>query len=122
VRAPQLDTEAAKAAQLYTATGHEFPRNRLKHHADEGVGIAIGDSRVTNKQLIDNIALGHLVARYGCRLSLTTSSAAAAATLFAVEPQLFVEDILKREACALALTFEIGLHLLAFFMLAQGLD
>src|SRR5437868_4307500 len=42
--------------------------------------------------------------------------------LIAIEPQIRAEDVLEREAAALALLLQIGLDLFAFLGLAQRLD
>src|SRR5262249_48230933 len=57
--------------------------------------------------------------------ALTIASLAArsgAATLVAIEPELFVEDVFHRKARRLVLALEIGLHLLALFVLLDRLD
>src|SRR5260370_18184745 len=56
---------------------------------------------------------------------LTVASLAArsgAAALVAIKPEFLVQDIFHRKARRLVLALEIGLHLLALFVLLDGLN
>src|SRR5690242_7396330 len=55
-------------------------------------------------------------------LTIAALAARSATALLPIQAQLLVEDVLHRKARGLVLALEIGLHLLAFLVLAHRLD
>src|SRR5581483_7284685 len=77
-------------------------------------GVAEAQLSPPRLQLVDELESGHPAA---AQLAVATAPA-----ILAIEPEFVADHVAHREALGFALPLQIGLHLLALLMLAQGLD
>src|SRR5581483_6359529 len=106
--------EAAETAQLDPFAGGERLGERGKAMVDEARGVAEAQLSPPRLQLVDELESGHPAA---AQLAVATAPA-----ILAIEPEFVADHVAHREALGFALPLQIGLHLLALLMLAQGLD